>query len=805
MREEYKLSEKKFKGTVNTDPGNPIYREDDKRDYILGHFSQALDERWIEVYYQPIMRAMTGLICNEEALARWVDPVKGMILPEEFIPVIEDAKLLHKLDLYMIDLVLSDIRKYQDGKIVQVVPISVNVSKYDFEYCDMVSEILKRVEAAGVSPKYLVIEIAESVLELEHDFIKEQLNKLQSRGFKIWMDDFGRGYGSLNVLQDFDFDLIKLDMKFMKDFSKKVKTAGIIRKIVEMAEQLGVDTLAEGVETEEQLEFLREIGCDKVQGFLYSKPNPLNEILKRSDMGIGLYRENIEESEFYDQVGQASLTDMELNGDAGMLVAETFAGIGIGILEFDGVETYRLMRANAVYKEYLETIYGRNIKVSDVITYTDKDRKRVFEESVRRCLKSGNWETAYDIVSTDKVKFNTNIRLFSRDKVTGNYAILIVMVSEKRVEGEGSDRFSDTLKEDTSLNPPSFENVVPPVEDIDLQSEKAALERNNVLDSAIIRIAKLLNTFEDYNETMNRVLEELGSVISPDRICIFERVGDKINNPFELCRKGIISQKEYTQDLEYNKYFKLWADLSVDGRAVNLDSISRIRVSYRDVYCQLKLMGVKRIIVVPVFSKDEVIGFISAENYRLDESDDTEFLLSSVAVFLSYKIANSTLVHRLVYMADNDALTSAHNRYAMIKKEEELAAGEGCVGVGFIDINGLKEINDNLGHDEGDLLIIRASKLIAKHFGMEHLYRVGGDEFVVLAPDMEKYVFERKQYQFRQELEDNDKVSMASGFVWIPDRRKVSEAIKTADRLMYEDKAKFYVAHDRRRSQKEYV
>ena len=88
---------------------------------------------------------------------------------------------------------------------------------------------------------------------------------------------------------------------------------------------------------------------------------------------------------------------------------------------------------------------------------------------------------------------------------------------------------------------------------------------------------------------------------------------------------------------------------------------------------------------------------------------------------------------------------------------------------------------------------------------MEHLYRVGGDEFVVLAPDMEKYVFERKQYQFRQELEDNDKVSMASGFVWIPDRRKVSEAIKTADRLMYEDKAKFYIAHDRRRSQKEYV
>jgi diguanylate cyclase (GGDEF)-like protein len=254
--------------------------------------------------------------------------------------------------------------------------------------------------------------------------------------------------------------------------------------------------------------------------------------------------------------------------------------------------------------------------------------------------------------------------------------------------------------------------------------------------------------------------------------------------------------------LEYEKYFKIWADLSIEGRAVNLDNISRIRVAYRDVYCQLKLMGVKRIIVVPVFSRNEVIGFIAADNYRLDESDDTEFMLSSIAVFLSYKIANSTLMHRLVYMADNDALSSAHNRYAMIKKEAELAAGEGCVGVGFIDINGLKETNDNFGHDEGDLLIIRASKLISKHFGMDHLYRVGGDEFVVLVPDMERYLFERKQYQFRQEVEDSDNVSMASGFVWVSDRKKISEAIKTADKLMYEDKANYYMAHDRRHSKR---
>ncbi|WP_091204536.1 EAL domain-containing protein [Oribacterium sp. WCC10] len=752
-----------------------------KRDYVLQHLDQALEEKWIQVYYQPIMRAVTGLICNEEALARWIDPKLGMISPGDFIPIIEEAKLLYKLDLYVIDQVLEYIKKYRDGSVIHVVPVSVNISRYDFVYCDMVSEILKRVEKSGVSPRYLVIEITESVMEMDLRFILEQINRLQKNGFKVWMDDFGSGYSSLNVLKNFDFDLIKLDMKFMRDFGKNVKNEGIVRKIIEMAEQLGVDTLAEGVETEEQLEFLKDIGCDKVQGFLYSAPNPLDEIIKRNKLGIGLHRENIDEAEFYDLIGQASLMDAEINGDAGMLVSETFAGIGIGILEYDGAETYRLMRANTAYKEYVSALYEREIKVTDSMSYSKLDRDRIYEKSVKRCLKSGNWETAYDIAFTNEYKLHTNTRIFAQDKVTGAYALLVVITSEKRIEAVEN-----------------YEYAVPPVQDLDLQTERAMLERSNVMDNAIIRIAKHLNTFEDYNVSMNHVLMELSNVISPDRICIFEKVENRVTNSFEWCRKGIMSQKEFIGELEYEKYFKVWVDMSEEGRAVIIDNIAQLKLAARDVYYQLRWMGVKRIIMAPVYSKDEIIGFIGAENYRLDEAEDTEFILSSVSVFLSFRIANSTLVHRLVYMADHDSLTSAHNRNAMIKKEAEFSAGEGSVGIVFIDINGLKETNDNFGHDEGDMLIIRAAKLISKHFGIEHLYRAGGDEFVVMMPDVDRYQFERKQYQFLQDLNSNDKINMASGFVWIPDRKNISEGIKEADRLMYEDKAKYYMTHDRR-------
>ncbi|MBQ3280815.1 MAG: EAL domain-containing protein [Eubacterium sp.] len=253
-----------------------MQKEAEDARYIIGHLDQALSEGWIQVYYQPIMFAATGEKCDEEALSRWLDPEKGLLPPDDFIPYLEKAGLLYKLDLYVLERVLEKIRLLQKaGK--KAVPVSVNLSRKDFDTLDMVEEIRQRVDDAGVERDMITIEITESTLGSNFDFMSKQVERFQKLGFPVWMDDFGSGYSSLDVLQDIQFDLIKLDMRFMRRFGESEKERIIVRELLHMATDLSVDTICEGVETGEQVGFLRNNGCTKLQGFFYSRPVPFDE------------------------------------------------------------------------------------------------------------------------------------------------------------------------------------------------------------------------------------------------------------------------------------------------------------------------------------------------------------------------------------------------------------------------------------------------------------------------------------------------------------------------------------------------
>ncbi|MBP3884883.1 MAG: EAL domain-containing protein, partial [Olsenella sp.] len=179
-----------------------------RRTYITENLDRAIDEGWIQAYYQPIARAADGEVCNREALARWVDPALGVMAPGEVIPVLEEVRLIHRLDLCIVDRVLADIvRAQRAGR--DPVPVSVNLSRVDFDACDVVEEIRRRVDEAGVRRRMLNIEITESVVGRDFGYVKEQVRRFHELGFSVWMDDFGSGYSSLDVLQQFDFDLIK--------------------------------------------------------------------------------------------------------------------------------------------------------------------------------------------------------------------------------------------------------------------------------------------------------------------------------------------------------------------------------------------------------------------------------------------------------------------------------------------------------------------------------------------------------------------------------------------------------------------
>ena len=259
---------------------NNMLEQEIKKQYIIDNLDRAIEENWITAFYQPIVRTTNRKVCDEEALVRWIDPERGMLSPADFIPILEESRLIYKVDLRMVDIIIEKIKKQQQSGLY-LAPISVNLSRIDFEMCNIIEEICNRVDSAEIARELITIEITESVIGSDFDFMKEQIERFQKLGFSVWMDDFGSGYSSLNLLQELHFDLIKFDMRFMKQFDSKPESRIILTELMRMAANLNTETVCEGVETAEQVEFLTEIGCTKLQGYYFCKPIPFVQILER--------------------------------------------------------------------------------------------------------------------------------------------------------------------------------------------------------------------------------------------------------------------------------------------------------------------------------------------------------------------------------------------------------------------------------------------------------------------------------------------------------------------------------------------
>ena len=244
-----------------------------RRQYIITNIDRAVREKWIRAYYQPIVSAADEQVVHEEALARWIDPIEGFLPPSEFVPHLEDTGLNYKLDLCILDQAIEKIISRRNAGL-SVVPQSVNLSRSDFETRDMAEEVRKRVDAAGIPHDMISVEITESIIGSDFDYINEQVKRFRENGFAVWMDDFGSGYSSLHVLQSIQFDLIKFDMRFTRNLDEGENGKIILTELMKLAGQLKLDTVCEGVETEEQVRFLQKIGCSKLQGYYFSQPRP---------------------------------------------------------------------------------------------------------------------------------------------------------------------------------------------------------------------------------------------------------------------------------------------------------------------------------------------------------------------------------------------------------------------------------------------------------------------------------------------------------------------------------------------------
>lgn len=271
--------------------------------YLIAHLDEAIENHWIKVYYQPVVGTLSGKISSVEALARWDDPDYGFLTPDKFIPVLENARLLYKLDLYVLEVVCqinaeSIRRKQRYGH------SSVNLSRGDLHLPDLHERINALMAKYKVPHDSVHFEITETVLSEDEDAIREHIRRFHEDGYEVWLDDFGSGYSSLNTLHNFDLDCVKIDMKFMR--TQNERTPILMRSIIDMAKHLGMLTLTEGVETREQYNFLKSIGCSFVQGYLYSKPDTLENLMKREDLrAIG--EESPKEIIFYRQIARVNV------------------------------------------------------------------------------------------------------------------------------------------------------------------------------------------------------------------------------------------------------------------------------------------------------------------------------------------------------------------------------------------------------------------------------------------------------------------------------------------------------------------
>ncbi len=396
--------------------------------YITQNLDRALDEGWIEVYYQPIVRAADGRICDEEALARWIDPTLGFLSPADFIPALEQNKLICRLDLYVLDRVLEKMKRQKEAGLY-VVPQSVNLSRMDFESCDVVEEIRRRVDDAGFARDMITVEITESVIGGDFEFMKEQVVRFRALGFPVWMDDFGSGYSSMNVLHQIRFDLIKLDMGFMQRFDEGDESKIILTELMNMAIGLGMETVCEGVETEEQAEFLREIGCTRIQGYYYGRPVPFEGILSRSESGSGLEYENPAESGYYTAIGRISLYDIAaLAGENDEALASYFNTLPMCIMEVNG-ERIRFNRCNRSYRDFLEGTLGVRYDTEEIDCSDLTGRPGpAFLRAAVQCGRDGARVVVDEKVGQNSVA-HTLIRRVAVNPVTGTAAVAVAVLA----------------------------------------------------------------------------------------------------------------------------------------------------------------------------------------------------------------------------------------------------------------------------------------------------------------------------------------------------------------------------------------
>lgn len=384
---------------------------------LIQDFKIALDSGEITVYFQPQWNYTSNNLSGAEALVRWISGKHGFVSPAEFIPILERNGLVYDLDKYVWELVCKNQRIWMDKG--YRCPISINVSRYDMLREGMCEELDALLNRYGIPKELMPLEITETAYTKNSEELVNVVDRLKAAGFIVEMDDFGSGYSSLNALKDVAVDLLKLDMKFLDSGTEGGRSGSILSCIVRMARWLNIPVLAEGVETVGQAEYLKNIGCDLMQGYYFARPMPADsfeEILKRETSGgIAVVKQPEQMSEaafmasivanptFFNLIGSAAIVEYDGDECEALLINDSF------------FETLGCTREE--YAPYMNCMHRYSV---DVLGHTDAARvfRKIVDEEMYR-----------DFILRQKDSSERSIRLVCRKLLSdsGRQVLLLTL------------------------------------------------------------------------------------------------------------------------------------------------------------------------------------------------------------------------------------------------------------------------------------------------------------------------------------------------------------------------------------------
>ena len=729
---------------------NTLHEQELFAEQLIEDFHRALEERQFKVFYQPKydVRPETPALASAEALVRWFHPDFGTISPGVFIPLFEDNGMIRDLDNYVWRTAAAQIRDWRD-RLGFSTPVSVNVSRIDMYDPCLIDTFRQLLAEYDLDPGDILLEITESAYTQDSEQIIETVNSLRALGFRIEMDDFGTGYSSLNMISALPIDALKLDMQFVRSAFSQRKDTRLLEAIIDIADYLAVPVIAEGVETEEQLRALRDMGCDLVQGYYFSRPVPPEEyerfLIARRDQP--------------DPAPPASA-----DGDAALPDPAPAAADDAGLLDFDTLARALTSDMESIY--YVNTVSGAYLEFVSAGSYgslkLEISGERFFDECQRN-IPAAVYADDREKVAAALEKDALLAALEQRGAFCMDYRLMIVgrpVYYRMKVIPAGSGRDG---------------HIILGVSNIDAQiTRDARLEAERRSAATYSRIAQALAA--DYFSIY---------YVDTDTGRFIEYISRRDHTGLGVEQSG-------------EDFFTLIREKI--RRTVHPEDQEMVAAAMRREYLMAALEQSGTFTLTYRLMIDREPTYVHLKASRMGGGGDPHIVIgvSNIHAQMKREQEQAVALRNAREAANRDPLTGVKSKHAFLEAEqrwnERIARnGAGSFAVVYCDLNGLKTVNDTRGHKAGDQYIKDACSVICHTFQHSPVYRIGGDEFTVILSGADYADRAALMERFREENRvraEQGGVDLAFGISeFDPEKDGSIEAVvERSDAIMYGNK-----------------